>query len=111
MRLTLALAFIIFTTSLTGQVEHAPTVAQCQAVQRLWRSQIEGDAKTTLTFDKLTDMSGEMEACYKVDPPNATKYQDTEAEDMVIQATRMSSFIQRHHMWSQFLAEDAAGKR
>jgi hypothetical protein len=62
-------------------------VAQCQADQRLWRSQFE-EAKDSLTFEALMDMSGEMEACYKVDPPNATKYQDTEAEDIVIQATR-----------------------
>jgi hypothetical protein len=111
MRLILAFAVVLLAGSLTGQVKHAPTVAQCQADQRLWSSQLEGDAKNSLKVDNLTDMSGEMESCYKVDPPNAKKYQDTEVEDVVIQATRMRRFIQRHQLWDKFLEEDAAGKR
>ena len=70
-----------------------------------------GDAKTTLTFDTLTDMSGEMKACYKVDRPNGREYEKTKSRVVMIRATRMNKFIRRHGMWSQFLAEDAGGKR
>ena len=111
MKLIPTLCCLTLAASLTGQVEHAPTVAQCQADQRLWLSQLEGKDKSTLGFYVFTDMAVEMESCSEVDPPNATKYYNTESEATATQAKRMSKFIQRHQLWEKFLAEDAAGKR
>jgi hypothetical protein len=59
----------------SGQVEHAPTVAQCQADQRLWLSQIEGGA-SMLTYDGLSNMADEMNACAEVDPDNEKRYRN-----------------------------------
>jgi hypothetical protein len=101
---------LVLTASLTGQVEHAPTVAQCQADQRLWFSKIE-DGNSTLTFDALANMEREMIACHDVDPPNARDYYNTSCSATAAMAARMSKFIQRHRLWSQFEAEDAAAKR
>jgi hypothetical protein len=68
--LTLAIVLVI-TASLTGQVQHAPTVAQCQADQRLWLSQLEGGDRSKLPeFYALIDETKEMDACQKVDPTN-----------------------------------------
>lgn len=44
MRLTLAFVFVL-TASVSGQIEHAPTVAQCQADQRLWMANMQDAAK------------------------------------------------------------------
>jgi hypothetical protein len=35
------LMLAVLTASVAGQVEHAPTVEQCQADQRLWLAEIE----------------------------------------------------------------------
>lgn len=110
MKLITTLACIILAAPLTGQVEHAPTVAQCQADQRLWRSQLDKDA-SSLKFGALRNMAGEMIACDTVDPPNHQDYYATAADASVNTAMRMSAFIQRHQLWDEFLAEDAAGKR
>jgi hypothetical protein len=109
MKRCLVLGWLVLTASLTGQVEHAPTVAQCQADQRLWLSKIEGDS--ALTFDALANMGREMLACHDVDPPNARDYYNTSCSATAAMATRMSNFIQRHQLWQQLEAEDAAGKR
>ena len=100
----------ILTVSMCGQVEHAPTVAQCQADQRLWSSQIERSA-STLTFDVLKSRGREMIECYDVDPANAKDYYTTASSATAVTAARLSKFIQRHQLWDKFIAEDAAGKR
>src|SRR5437899_2944535 len=118
MKRLLVIGSLVVTASLTAsftaspaQVEHAPTVAQCQADQRLWLSQLEGNDKSTLAFYVFTDMAVEMEACSEVDLPNARKYFNTESEATATQAMRLSKFIRRHHLWEKFLAEDKEGKR
>lgn len=100
---------VVMTASLGGQVEHAPTVAQCQADQRLWLSKIEG-GDSALTFDALANMGREMLACHDVDPPNARDYYNTSCSATAAMATRMSNFIHRHQLWQQLEAEDATGK-
>ena len=77
MKRLLVLGWLILTASLVGQVEHAPTVAQCQADQRLWHSQLDKEADSTLAFDALANMGREMLACHDVDPPNARDYYNT----------------------------------
>ena len=110
MRLILTPCCLILAASLTGQVEHAPTVAQCQADQRLWRSQLDKDA-SSLKYVALRKMAEEMIACDTVDLPNHQDYYDTATVASMNIALRTSAFIQRHQLWNDFLEEDAAGKR
>lgn len=111
MRLTLA--FIVLVGSLTGQVEHAPTVAQCQADQRLWLSQVEQSPTDPRSPHYLTliDWNAEMNVCEKVDPENVRKYNNTETEIAYLRLTRFRNFLQRHQLLGKFLEEDTAGKR
>jgi hypothetical protein len=115
MKRYLVLAVLILTASLAGQVEHAPTVAQCEADQRLWFAQIEADAKagndTLPTVDVIGAWHTEMHDCEAVDPANRVRYYNTESEIIVEQMLRLQHFVSRHQLHSQFLAEDAAGKR
>jgi len=101
---------VVITASVGGQVEHAPTVAQCQADQRLWRSQLDKDA-SSLKYGALRKMAEEMIACDTVDPPNHQDYYDAATIASMNIALRASAFIQRHQLWDEFLAEDTAGKR
>jgi hypothetical protein len=112
MRLVLVLVFVL-TASLVGQIEHAPTVAQCQADQRLWFSKLEDlPVDTNLpSFTILRQWSDEMTNCKEVDPKNAWLYFNVQAESDTIQAARMMRFISREHLWDKFIEEDAAGKR
>jgi hypothetical protein len=107
----LVLVCLILTASLVGQVEHAPTVAQCQADQRLWFSEIEGESSTLPKYDVLSEWAIEMGECKTVDPANFDKYYNLHGEIDAERALRMMHFIERHGLWTQFKAEDAAGKR
>jgi len=113
MKRLLVLGSLILTASLVGQdVQHAPTVAQCQADQRLWDAEIEkGDSPKLPTFDILRKWSGEMDDCQKVDPDNVEKYANATSAIDILQATRMVRFLHRNDLWGKFIAEDAAGKR
>jgi len=113
MRRFVILVFAVISTSVTGQVEHAPTVEQCQADQRLWLSKLEVlPPDTNLpAFTTLQQWSSEMGDCREVDPRNGWTYFNVEAESNNIQAARMLRFLSRQHLWDKFLEEDAAGKR
>ena|SRR6266436_4236917 len=113
MRRYLVLALIL-TASLIGQVEHAPTVAQCQADQRLWLSKIESDPTNQLTlptYSVLHKWEGEMRDCEDVDPDNKLRYYNTAEEISSAETTRLLDFLTRHQLWDKFLEEDEAGKR
>jgi hypothetical protein len=56
-------------------------------------------------------MFSELQKCTVVDPDRASEYENTRNETLFVEATRQSSFIQRHGLFPQFLAEDKAGKR
>ena len=111
------LAFaIVLTSSLVvaqaAQVEHAPTVEQCQADQRLWFARIEeGDSPRLPIYDVLTQWRREMGNCEKVDAGQWRSYRNTEDEIDATQSIRLFNFLKRHKLWQQFDAEDAAGKR
>lgn len=104
---------VVMATSLTvGQVEHAPTVAQCQADQRLWLSRIEEvDSSRQPVFRLLTEWSHEMAECEHVDPSNQLRYYNTEYEIDALESKRLLHFIVRHDLMDKFVEEDAAGKR
>ena len=113
MKRSLILASLILTASLVGQVEHAPTVAQCQADQRLWLAKLEAlPPGTNLpSYTVLSLWIKEMDDCQQVDPPNQWKYYNVHGEVSDVQASRMIGFLGRQGLWSKFLAEDAAGRR
>jgi hypothetical protein len=107
-----AAVILFFASSLTPQeVEHAPTVAQCQADQALWLSKLEGPDPNSLGFPTLLAWEHEMIQCEAVDPSNLNKYYNTWAEAQASDSSRQFHFIKRHGFYDQFLAEDAAGKR
>jgi hypothetical protein len=114
MKHLLVLTCLLLTASLFGQdVEHAPTVAQCQADQRLWLSKLEADPPDTNlpSFDALSLWESEMGDCGEVDNPNYWKYYNTREEASEVQEHRLINFLDRHHLYAQFRAENAAGKR
>jgi hypothetical protein len=93
------------------QVHHAPTVEQCRADQRLWFSKLEDNSvPMSVSFMELSRWYSEMRDCANVDPDSAARYQYTISEIIAEQADRYAHFIERHHLYGQFLAEDAQGK-
>lgn len=113
---SLILVVILSASLQAGQViEHAPTVAQCQADQRLWLAQIEADAKgsnnTLPTVDVIMAWSSEMYKCKDVDPTNHLKYYNTDSEITTERMLRLEHFLDRHDLRQKFMAEDAAGLR
>jgi hypothetical protein len=90
-----------------GQVEHAPTVAQCQADQRLWLSQIEAGASTA-TYGVLSNMAVEMNNFADVDPDNEKRYRNTMSESIATQELRLAKFVHRHQLWNKFLEEECS---
>lgn len=113
MKQVVALAVFFLTVSVTAQVEHAPTVAQCQADQRLWLSKLEVlPPDTNLpAFPTLRQWADEMTDCAEVDPKNAWLYYNVSAESNTLQGARMIRFLKRQHLYAKFLEEDAAGTR
>jgi hypothetical protein len=97
---------------LTQEVEHAPTVAQCQADQALWMAKLQRDHGTDdVTVKALWAWEHEMGQCMDVDRPNHSKYYNTEGEATAQESLREMDFIVRAGLRDQFFAEDAAGKR
>jgi hypothetical protein len=93
-------------------VEHAPTVQQCQADQAYWFSKLEQTHGTDdVTYGTLQGWHTEMDQCAVVDPSNRWKYYNTMSESDAEVATRLMRFVERHNLWKQFIAEDAAGVR
>ncbi len=108
----LILTVTLVTLCVSAQVEHAPSVAQCQADQRLWLSKIEeGDSPVLANWAVLSQWDTEMTDCQKVDVAHRWDYYNLAAEISATQGSRMYHFMERHDMWQKFLEEDAAGKR
>jgi hypothetical protein len=105
------LAILFAAPAFTQEVQHAPTVAQCQADERLWSSKLEASELNDVTFKTLIDWQHEMNQCRAVDRQHYSDYYGTEAEAQAVAAAREFNFIRRHDLLDQFLAEDAAGKR
>jgi hypothetical protein len=105
------LMLALLTASVSGQIEHAPTVQQCQADQRLWFYELENDGSNLPGIDVLRQWSKEMSVCEKVEPDHKWAYYNTSGEIDGEEITRMVNFLDRHNLWGQFIAEDAAGKR
>jgi hypothetical protein len=112
-KLWLLLAIAVPLQSIPAQeVHHAPTVAQCQSDQLLWASKMEvmqprfaGTAD--VSFTQLRDWGVEMLKCSDVDPGGRLRYFAMIQSRLI---TRYNNFLNRHHLYDQFLAEDAQGK-
>src|ERR1017187_6483616 len=111
MKLILALAVVMTASLVFGQIEYAPTVAQCQADQRLWWSRLENPKSTLPAYGIMTDWVTEMDNCQKVDPNSHFKYYNTEVEIITERMLRLEHFLNRDQLWNKFTAEDAAGNR
>ena len=111
------LAFVILVPSIAANqdVEHVPTVAQCQADQRLWLAEIEESVQDHSAhlpgIHGIREWEQEMSDCQKVDPENRLRYYHTERELMVEEKMRMQDFLHHHQLWDKFITADAAGER
>lgn len=111
MKRLLVLSGLLLTASLVGQVEHAPTVAQCQADQRLWDYQLMHESEKLPDVVVLQKWSSELRDCMKVDPQTQLQYVFTIDEIDAQTELRLMHFLQRHNLMADFKTEDAAGKR
>jgi hypothetical protein len=108
----LALVLSLGSVTTKPQVEHAPTVAQCEADQRLWLSKLEDDRGVDdVKFHTLEAWQREMTDCKEVDPTNNNKYINVMSEAEAELSRREFDFIARHGLTEQFIAEDEKGKR
>jgi hypothetical protein len=108
----LVLAVVLAASLTVGQdVQHAPTVAQCQADQTLWLSKVEGPSASLPAYYVIAQWGGEMKDCETVDPSNQLKYYNTMAEITAEEHGRLEHFVDRHGTWDIFIAEGGAGKR
>ena len=95
--------------------EHLPTVAQCQADQKLWLNQLEQNPARSgvanVSFGELTGWQGEMIECQIVDRKNKRRYYATSSEVVKEQSLRLLYLAQHHNLYDQFLVEVVQGKR
>ncbi|MFI5103193.1 MAG: hypothetical protein ACHP9V_07490 [Terriglobales bacterium] len=109
---TLLLVLVLSCVVGSQQVRHAPTVEQCRADQRLWLAKVESETSVvSVSFNELHGWLSEMMECKIVDPPRIDQYYNVAAEINSEQLLRMQYFMDRHHLYNQFLSEDAQGKR
>jgi hypothetical protein len=86
-----------------------PTLDQCREDAKAFQS---NDAVDLPTAANLIKQSEEMHVCaISVDPLNGRQYQTLVDKFVMAYDLRMSSFLLRHNLYSQFVAEDEAGKR
>ena len=114
----LAFAMLVSGHAFGQDIEHAPTVDQCQADQRLWLSEVRDDgakdwahSATNTSARTLILWGHEMTICGNVDPNNDAVYSHTWQLIQLTLNSRVEDFVMRHGVWQQFLAEDKAGKR
>jgi hypothetical protein len=106
------------------EVQHAPTVEQCRAdqkiwlnkVKKLWQAEQKSDAASiilqeSISLKDLTDWGLEMIDCQGQDPQFFDLYYKTSAEITFAETRRIKKFLERHDLYKQFEAEDAQGKR
>lgn len=90
-------------------LEHAPTVEQCQADQKIWLTEM--TQSNDQSFSTLGQRFTEMRQCIELDPAHNTRYYNTGSQALYLQALRETDFLTRHNLYDQFIEEDAEGKR
>lgn len=108
---TIFVAFFCLSFPLFAQ-DHAPTVEQCRADQRLWAARMEDNTNIgSLSAKELNTFSGEMNDCVAVDSERENAYNLQAAMFRLEIEKRLTDFLVRHDLMQQFAAEDKAGKR
>ncbi|HEY1659701.1 MAG TPA: hypothetical protein VGG14_15210 [Candidatus Sulfotelmatobacter sp.] len=111
--------FIVLAASAAGQdIQHAPSVEQCRADNRLWRSLDDrSNGFNEFTTRQLMGMAGEMQRCAAVDPRfgdpdgGGDTYWNMSMELHSAVFGRYMHFVNRHGLGPQFDEEDAKGAR
>ena len=109
------ISLFLLITPLTGQVKHPPSVANCQAHQRLFLSKVQASYDANIDYlpgwDTISEWAGEMEECETADPTDQAAYHNVRAGIQAFKSMRQLHFIVRHDLYDQFMEEDKAGKR
>src|ERR1035441_5690116 len=95
----LCVCFLSLVIPSLGQ-DHAPTIEQCRADQRLWSSILQDehtfkDAASRLPLQTLKQRSGEMRDCFAVDSENTHDYFVLVAAYTTELSRRYKDFIDR----------------
>jgi|SRR5271157_2850844 len=110
-RISILIVFVFVFVAVGQEIQHAPTVAQCQADQRLWDYEFIHQSEKLPDVGVLQKWNAEMRDCMKVDPQTQLQYVFTVSEIDAETELRMMHFLQRHNMLADFKTEDAAGER
>jgi hypothetical protein len=121
------LLLLLFVIPVTGQVEHAATPEQCRADSDNWS--LPGVAvfnanenafanipvtvarNPNITAKMLESRIAELEQCVKTDSLQAVRYNQGANGYVIAELMRMSDYMQRHSLKTQFYQEDEEGKR
>lgn len=106
----LTVALFVISASVIAQIERAPTVAQCQADQRLWLSRLDDEDGSLPPYKTMMRWALEMRDCQTIDPDNDPRYYNTYNEICTDQLLRVTAFLERHKLYDQFIKEDAEQK-
>ena len=106
----MVIVFVSFDLLWSQEVEHASTVDQSRAAQKLWFSKISDDP-ASISFQELNFWSLEMHGCARIEPESNKGYYQTSGDAVGTANNRLMHFLERHNLVQQFLAEDAQGKR
>ncbi len=123
----LLLLSVWFVIPAASQIEHAPTPEQCRADADAWgvptptllvntEEQFNQFARTTaldrsLSANMLEARMKELSTCIRTDRAISVRYNEAFRAYAIAQLARMGSFMKRHNLVSQFLAEDEQGQR
>jgi hypothetical protein len=110
-RISILIVFVFVFVAVGQEIQHAPTVAQCQADQRLWDYQLINQSEKLPDIEVLQKWNSELRDCMKADPQNRLQYFITVDEVDGETLLRMMHFLQRHNTLKDFVNEDDAGKR
>ena len=102
---------IPYQSTFAQEVQHAPTVEQCRADQKLWMSQLEHEGPLRSGVAELFDRKDEMMKCETVDPKFHIYYYHIHSEISDEESLRLLDFLYRHNLSQQFMAEDVQGER
>jgi hypothetical protein len=108
-KLWLLLAIVVTLQSIHPQeVKHVPTVEQCRVDMSLCRSKLEQEPERSgvayVGYGELENWFNDMYDCESVDPELSWLYYNTGDEVSNEQHMRMKNYLDRHHLYSQFLA-------
>jgi hypothetical protein len=110
--LLLFVLMLLRTPSYEQEINHATTVEQCRADQKLWLAKLEGSGGALdVSFVELNAWGQEMSACGVVDSQFKIQYYNTAAEIQSEDVVRFLAFISRHDLYQRFVTEDKQGKR